>query len=296
MNFFGHIKKFFQSDFFLKIKRDILRLLENIGLFIIRSIVSIVRTVLSFASKTLGWSNDFISDNTVLRYGVAFIAFVLMASAPHFFPSLRENLGTFLFLLVGIALASWYGGFRPGLAAYIGSFVIAYIELKEGSLWIGKTGLYTLSTFLIEGALILIVTYSLHRALAKLDGRKQDLEFYTNIAHNIFDAVIAVDTNFLIESWNEGADQLYGWTKEEAMGKHLYKLIPTDYHNIVRGNFKDELFSVGNWKGEVLQMRKNGKKITVLISMSVLRDEEDKPIGMVSVNRDIMDRKKLEQG
>ena len=103
------------------------------------------------------------------------------------------------------------------------------------------------------------------------------------------DAVIVLDMNQNIVFWNAGAENLYGWTREEVMGKNAHKEIspqPLEVRRIV--------IEEGEWSGELPQVTKDGRAIVVESRWALVRDCDGKPKSMLIINTDITDRKKLE--
>ncbi len=203
----------------------------------------------------------------------------------------------FMLLYSVVVISSWYGGLRPGLMAVMLTSTLAYfLYLPSTQVYDGFSIAVTLILFSLEGILIVGLSHSMHTALQTLERNKVTSQYFASIAQHISDAVISTDMNFNIQSWNKGAEELYYWKRNEILGKQLYEVIPTIYQTQLKGDMKDVLIQEDHWKGEVTHKRKNGGRVYVLTSMSIIRDDQDKPLGIVAVNRDISDRKKLEQG
>lgn len=119
--------------------------------------------------------------------------------------------------------------------------------------------------------------------------------YHAALMENIRDAVISIDPNFNIKSWNKGAEEMYGWSEEEAVGKKVYELLQTDYlittPEILLKRFK----TIGYFRGEVIQKTKSGKSINVYMGASSVVDDKGKMTGAVTVNKDITQNKKEEE-
>jgi PAS domain S-box-containing protein len=109
------------------------------------------------------------------------------------------------------------------------------------------------------------------------------------------DGIITTDPNFVIRSWNRAAAKLYGWSAEEAIGRQMGELIPTEFIDSNVDDVRSRLFAEGAWGGEVIQTRKDGGQIFVQASISLVTDAADRPIMIASINRDISDRKHVEE-
>ena len=106
----------------------------------------------------------------------------------------------------------------------------------------------------------------------------------------LFDAVVIVDLNGFITDWNTGSEKLYGYSKEEVIGKPVSMLrVPED----IEKKFIEVMASVektGKWTGEVKMLHKDGH-IGWIESMCVpYRDSNNNVIGSLGVNRDISKR------
>ncbi|MDX6499547.1 MAG: hypothetical protein QOG23_2807 [Blastocatellia bacterium] len=94
--------------------------------------------------------------------------------------------------------------------------------------------------------------------------------------------------------WNSGAEQMYGWSSEEAVGKLAQDLKQTKYPRPLE-EIKARLLAHGHWEGEVVHTRKDGHRIIVASQWVLHRDENDKPKAILEVNNDITERKQAEK-
>lgn len=106
-------------------------------------------------------------------------------------------------------------------------------------------------------------------------------------------AIIVQDRDHRICFWSEGARQLYGWSKKEAVGRKLLELLKPDaeiYAEAIRRMEAD-----GEWRGEVKKVTKDGALLTVSGSWSLRRNDKGEPDSILTIDFDITERKKLEQ-
>ncbi len=115
------------------------------------------------------------------------------------------------------------------------------------------------------------------------------------IRNHFFDAVIALDLDFTVVSWNKGAEQVYGWKESEAVGKPLTELVQTIYLDAPREVVLETFRHQGQWKGEVRQSTKYGQWVCIESFVSMLWDQAGNPIGILGSNRDITHRRQIEQ-
>lgn len=135
-------------------------------------------------------------------------------------------------------------------------------------------------------------------AFRNIKDKDERLRFAAILAENIGDAVIGTDTKengYRIVSWNRAAESLYGWKSEEVIGKTAREIIPSDLTGDQRSAMIAELESKGYWEGEVIQKNREGKPINIHASVAIVKDDDGNNIGTVTVNRDISERKKVEE-
>ena len=112
-----------------------------------------------------------------------------------------------------------------------------------------------------------------------------------NLAH---DAIIVRD--FATEKvvfWNSGAERLYGWTAAEAVGRPIGELMGTDAKE--RAAALTTLVSSGEFGGELRNVTKHGREVTVNVRSTLVRDAGGDPRSVLSINTDVTEHKKLEQ-
>ena len=108
------------------------------------------------------------------------------------------------------------------------------------------------------------------------------------------DAIVVREMDGVITFWNEGATEMYGWGKEEALGKIMRDLLETEFP-LPRDEIMTKVVQEGRWEGELTHSRKDGKEINVLSRWALQKDEEGRPTGVMLINHDITQRLKLEE-
>lgn len=105
------------------------------------------------------------------------------------------------------------------------------------------------------------------------------------------DAIISKTLDGVIRTWNGGAERLFGYSADEAIGRSIYLIIPKDRHDeertiierLVRGERIDHF--------ETIRAAKDGRLIDISLTVSPLRDAEGRIVGASKVARDITHRK-----
>jgi PAS domain S-box-containing protein len=109
-----------------------------------------------------------------------------------------------------------------------------------------------------------------------------------------FDAIIVRDSQDRVISWNRVAEELYGWTDEEAKGRVTHALFQTVFpeprEEIMRALERDS-----RWAGELIHTRKNGSLVTVLSHWILDRDAQGQPRSVLEVEIDISERRRAEE-
>jgi len=116
--------------------------------------------------------------------------------------------------------------------------------------------------------------------------------YQAKLVENISDSVISVDLDLNIVTWNKAAEEIYGYTLEEVKGRHLANFVEYEFLDDSMDNARQQLFNSGIWQGEVAFLRKDGLKVYLFSSVSLIKDENGNPYGLVAVNRNITDKKK----
>jgi len=107
------------------------------------------------------------------------------------------------------------------------------------------------------------------------------------------DAIIVRDIAGKICYWNHGAEELYGWSRKEALGKSSMRLLKTKFPIPLKQMIK-ELYRTNRWIGEISHVKRNGQRITVLARKTLDRDAHARPRVVLETLTDITARKQAE--
>jgi len=106
------------------------------------------------------------------------------------------------------------------------------------------------------------------------------------------DAILVRGLDQTIRYWNAGAQKMYGWTREEILGRKISELLYRDKTDFERAT--TQCLREGLWSGELLQYAKSGKVTNAFCSWTLFRDERGRPKYILAINTDITERKNLE--
>ncbi len=100
-------------------------------------------------------------------------------------------------------------------------------------------------------------------------------------------AVIVTEPRGRIVYWNRFAEQLYGWTREEALGRDIDRVTPAGMSQVQAAEIMDRLRSGEAWEGEFTVRRKDGTEFVAHVVDAPLRDSSGELIGVVGVSSDM---------
>jgi PAS domain S-box-containing protein len=123
--------------------------------------------------------------------------------------------------------------------------------------------------------------------------RVESLKRHAALLELAQDAVIVRNLEGKIEFWNHGAETLYGWTKQETVGKTTSELLKTRFPKSF-DQVKTELLKTGHWEGELVHARKNGDE-RVVESRWALQNSDSKNPVILEINTDITERKQSQE-
>jgi PAS domain S-box-containing protein len=106
------------------------------------------------------------------------------------------------------------------------------------------------------------------------------------------EAIIVKTLDGVITYWNKGAERLFGWTREEIVGRCCFDTFYKDPLAFKR--LKPDLLSKGLWEGEAEKITKDGRTLTVQVSLTVVHGEQGAPQSILAINSDITEKKLLE--
>ncbi|MCU0569876.1 MAG: PAS domain S-box protein [Oculatellaceae cyanobacterium Prado106] len=107
------------------------------------------------------------------------------------------------------------------------------------------------------------------------------------------DAIYVRDLANRIIFWNQGAEKLYGWPREEALNKNATDLLFTAQLPQL-SQVLNTVFEQGVWQGELQKVTKSGNSVTVMSRLTLVQDADGTPRSILSVDTDMTEKKQLE--
>jgi PAS domain S-box-containing protein len=243
------------------------------------------------------------AHSPVLRYGLAVTSFVIalglaLLAQRHGFRNVEVPL--FLF---AVAVTAWFAGPRP-VALAVGlsiAFFDYFFTEPRYSFYVTRSDLPYLIVFISYASLVAWFSAVRRRVERELRQARDNLQIQVaertqqasllNLTH---DSVFVRRMDFVITYWNLGAQELYGWAAEDAIGKHSHELLQTVFpapHEDIHA----ELLRTGRWQGELKRTTAQGTTVVVAARYALRRDEQARPVAILETSNDITERKRREQ-
>jgi len=118
---------------------------------------------------------------------------------------------------------------------------------------------------------------------------------HAEILEHANDAIIVTDVHHRIVIWNCRAEELYGFEKEEVLGKSVTETIVPKRRRKEAVRILTTLDHANSYSGEFLQVTKNGREIPVRISVRPIFDSSGRKVGFLGIDSDISETKRNEE-
>ena len=239
----------------------------------------------------------------ILKYGLAVVsvsialALALLLQRFHF-----RNVADSLFL-IAIAITIWFAGSGPAIVSVILSGLADTYFFIEPlyTLYITREDVPHFAIFLVFALLLTAFAAVRQRAESDLLKTRDELEIEVaersqqasllNLTH---DTIFVRDMGFVITYWNRGAQELYGWTPQQAIGERSDELLKSIFPAPI-DDIRAELLRVGRWEGELKRKTADGTEVVVATRWSLRTDDRDQPVAILETSNNITERKHREE-
>ena len=231
----------------------------------------------------------FLSD-----YGFAIASIALAIWVRLLLDPALGNQFPFATIFFAILLTAWYSGFYPSLLAVaVGALSANYFILPpRGSFALeGKDQQIGLALYGVTGLGIAILGGLMHTARCRTELSLEAERRQAVLIDQTHDAVLVWNWDGVITFWNAGAERLYGFPREGAIGQVSHALLRTVNPGGVN-SFVDQLERTGIWEGEQEHVRRDGTRVFVESRMVLIRDAKGSYV--LEANRDTTIRRRME--
>lgn len=193
-------------------------------------------------------------------------------------------------MLIAIVLLSLFDSFiSSAIFSVTGTLLLnVFFTPPLYSLQIEKVqDFFPLAAFFVTS----IAVTSLVRRIRRAELAQREQARLLDLTH---DTVFVRDLRDVITYWNHAAERLYGWSREEALGKKADNLLRTVYP-LPREDVQRLLERDSHWEGELVHTKRDGTEVVVASRWSLQRDDKGAPVATLESNNDITQRKQAEE-
>ena len=133
-----------------------------------------------------------------------------------------------------------------------------------------------------------------HRAERERMQQAEQIRLQADLIELAHDAILIRDSVSRVIFWNKGAEELYGWPSQEALGRISHTLLRTRFP-VSRAEVDASLEEHGRWEGELTHTCRDGRVVIVESRQMLVCDVQGHRTAILEINRDITERRHLEQ-
>jgi PAS domain S-box-containing protein len=123
--------------------------------------------------------------------------------------------------------------------------------------------------------------------------RTEALRRQADLLELAYNAIMVRDLSGKITFWNTRAEELYGFTRDEALGQVIYTLLQTRFP-VPFEEHMAALTTQGRWEGELTHTTKDGRQLVILSRQALQRDESGRPVAILEINLDMTEQRRVE--
>ena len=127
----------------------------------------------------------------------------------------------------------------------------------------------------------------------KIDELRYNLAEQAALLDITTDAIIVQDLSNHILFWNKGAERVYGWLADEALGKNALEILYKASDQLEKP--EQTITTIGEWQGELHQVTKDDQELIVASRWVLMRDRQGQPKSILTVSTDVTEKKQLEE-
>ena len=132
------------------------------------------------------------------------------------------------------------------------------------------------------------------KAEAELARSEKVLHERASLLDLTHDTVFVRDMNDIITYWNHGAEELYGWRREETIGETTHQILQTRFPEPL-AEINAQLLRTGRWEGELVHTRRDRAQVVVASRWALQRDERGNAVAVLETNNDVTEQRLRER-
>jgi PAS domain S-box-containing protein len=259
--------------------------------------------------------------DTALRYATALLLLALLtglAFLTRFLFGYGATILFGLFYFIAILGAAWLGYGQGLVVCTLLTYVVApwfsTRPLRSGPAELRRFGMLLASSLVVS-----TISWIVHRRQEELMRAAEELERRVQqgteearrsadarreIEHSVkeqaqlldlaHDAILSIDSDATIRFWNSGAEQMYGWSRDEAVGRRSHALLQTVFPAPLE-EIEESLLAQGRWQGELIHTRRDGAQLRTLSRWALRTGPDGRPAGFLEINTDITEKRRIEE-
>ena len=232
-------------------------------------------------------------------YGLAVLSIGIAVGILLLFEDFGWRPPTGMLMLTAIAINAWYGDRGPALLSLILGFLfMAYFFVEPRyTFFIASSEFGYCVSYLSLATLLWWFSTVRRRVQEDLrnarDMLRIEVEERSSLLDLTHDSIFVRDMDFVITYWNRGAEEFYGWTQKDAIGKRSDELLHSAFPKLVE--IRAQLLETDQWEGELTRTKADGHPVTVASRWSLRRDHQGRPVAILETSNDITARKRWEE-
>jgi PAS domain S-box-containing protein len=231
-------------------------------------------------------------SDRVAWYGSALAASALSWCIWWLSPVMHQD--PFVIFILAVVFTARFFGFGPAVVCTFSSAVVLDYSMFRQSFnaALSENETQRLGAFILISVFVAGLARQRSRAETQADEARRQM---AAIVASSEDAIASFTVDGIVTSWNLGGETLFGYTAAEIIGRPISVLVPPDRleefgTNLARLNREEHVPSY-----ETERVDRNGTRITILLSLSPLRNEQGKLIGASAIARDVTAQKRTEE-
>lgn len=200
----------------------------------------------------------------------------------------------FVIFILAVVFTARFFGFGPAVLCTFSSALVLDYSMFRQTFGAGVSGneFQRLGVFILISVFVAGLARQRSRAETEADEARRQM---AAIVASSEDAIASFTNDGIVTSWNHGAETLFGYSAEEIIGRPISVLVPPERleefaNNLARLTREQHVPSY-----QTERVDKDGTRLTVLLSLSPLRNDQGRSVGASAIARDISSQKRTEE-